>query len=164
MVVIPKHGRKVAPSYSTPWFCTKCEQIRGVPEDEATLLNTAPQGLSWNSFEMCTECYTFSQQYPDKVEENKKAFQERERQKAEAIKAKIERTVWRVCLEEENPRMPTGDYAKSISGLDFTKYPIETERGYVTKSRELVELDQAEQAVNILQNKGLSAWYESEKK
>ena len=154
--------QRVLPNFDYPFWCPKCERVRGIDDNEATCLNTVPQAMSYHSFGMCEECVAFSSAHPDQVLLNEQKYLEKQAQKEAELRAKLERTVYRVYINEQSEKITNAAYALSISGLEFWKFAFERDGKYISKARKLVEQPQAEQVCNILKNKGLDAFYERE--
>jgi len=166
---------------SPPMFCTKCQEIRGVDDEDRTVMSSTPERLYWNSFEMCGQCYLFLRDYPLDVEVNRKSYQQKIKVKEEQIQKEIESRKFRVCFVEKSDKLLNSDFINSISKVKFRRYPQEIideckdfnrcptfndwcncKGLLITKSKELVSEEIAKDVVIFIKSKGIYSWFEKE--
>lgn len=157
---LPPAREKDEKKKKVPFFCPKCEEIRGV-EGRGTVLSTHYEEMMWKAFEMCSACYVLTRDHPDQVEENKRQFEEKQQEKQRRVEEEVRSRRFRVFFLD-NDKFPASDFVNSISTVKFKKFPSTHSRGLATASRELLKKEIAEETVNLLISKDLTAWFEEE--
>ena len=153
-IVKRRHGDKLAPNFTTPFFCPTCEEIRGVdPETEATGLTSPHESLMFESFQMCTACHQLMKEHPEQVEANKQEFKRKLIEKEKLIAEKVGAKRFRVWIDGD-----FGKYVESITGKPF--FNFEVNGNYKCKS--LLDEEEARRTVETIMNKNLKAWIEEE--
>ena len=153
--IAKKRGEILAPNFTTPFFCPRCEELRNVdPETEATGLTTPHESLMFKSFGMCTQCYRLSKEHPEQIEVNKQEFKrklaEKEQRLAEQIKAKR----FRLWIE--------GDYQKYVESITDKAFFSFTINDQSHKCKELLTKEEAERFAQIIKDKFIKVWIEEE--
>ena len=146
-----------------PFRCPKCEEIRNIPGGTIIQASSAEE-MMWKSFQMCGACYLLARDNPEQVEKNKK-LHAKKLQKLEREKMKHKAAMkYKVYVRETSEKFYSSDFLNSICKIKFRQYPISHVREMVTVSRDFVTLEQAIEAVKLIQSKDMHAWYEENTK
>jgi len=147
---------------SPPMFCTKCQEIRGVGDEDGTVMGSTPERLYWNSFEMCGRCYLFLRDHTSDAETNKKLYKQKIKIKEEQIQREIDSKKFRIYFVEKSDKLLNSDFINSVSKVKFHRYPVEKNNKLITKSKELVKEEIAQGIVTLILSKDIYSWYERE--
>jgi len=149
------------PNFSTPFYCSECKKIRGLDVDE-TGLNTSHESLMWNSFQMCSRCYSFKRDFPEQTTKNIELWQKQLEEKEQKIQQQIASRKYRVFFEDVNPKIGNSNFVNTLSNVEFFRYGIEAGGISIIHSKELVNEKTAQRVTKLISNKNIKSWYEEE--
>jgi len=169
-IVLPRPGENLqeaeveikAPfSGKIPFFCPRCDEIRGT-ENKGTCMQSSPhEELMWKSFGMCSACYLFSRDNPEQTTINQKRWKEKKEKEQQEAQILKNATKYRVYFED-NTKFGRSSYVNSFSPIEFGKYAFPYEGQETTlavKSKSKVTLEEAEKIVALIKSKEIEAWY-----
>ena len=154
-----------------PFFCPRCDEIRGT-EDKGTCMQASHhEELMWKSFGMCSACYLFSRDNPELAAINQTKWKEKKEKLKEEAKSLRDASKYRVYFED-NTKFGRSSYVNSFSPIEFSNfaYPYEKpvqegqkpENIFAVKSKKKVTLEEAEKIVKLIQSKDIEAWFVEE--